>query len=367
LASHSLHINLIFILRETVTSYTASMLIESERHESLREAIIRLGVDMRPLDGPPAVVRTDPAPGFCSLVSDKLLERERFIIELGRTKNPNKNPVAEKAVQEIGEELLRYDPQGGSVSSLTLAIVTARLNARIRSSGMSAREMWTHRDQFTHEQIPVNDSELIRNKSKSRDSNHEYSERSKTPHCVSTNSASVAVGDIVYLKSERQKTHGRPRYLVTHADGEWVNIAKFAGTQLRSSTYRVKNSECFKVPTYMTTSAGRHYPHNVQSCDEDEDQTPEPPTPSPSVPDQLSRVYVPTPVCVGPPASASNSYEPNIDLASDLPSHSIESTYQQGILDDNIPHSLPYQEPPPRRSTRQHVRPKYLKDYVPDF
>ena len=52
---------LILVLRECVTSFTATTLIEDERHTTLRDAIIRLCVQMRPLDGTPAVVRTDPA------------------------------------------------------------------------------------------------------------------------------------------------------------------------------------------------------------------------------------------------------------------------------------------------------------------
>ena len=55
---------LIFVLRETVSSYTSSLFLENERHQTLRDALIRLCLEMRPMDGPPAVIRTDPAPGF---------------------------------------------------------------------------------------------------------------------------------------------------------------------------------------------------------------------------------------------------------------------------------------------------------------
>ena len=36
---------------------------------------------MRPLDGPPAVVRTDPAPDFKALTDDQQLKHHRITIE----------------------------------------------------------------------------------------------------------------------------------------------------------------------------------------------------------------------------------------------------------------------------------------------
>ena len=101
---------LILVLRESVTSYTSTMVVEDERHHTLRDALVRLCIQLRPLDGPPAVIRTDPAPGFKSLVNDQLLQQHRIVLELGNSKNANKNPVAEKAVQELEIELLRQDP-----------------------------------------------------------------------------------------------------------------------------------------------------------------------------------------------------------------------------------------------------------------
>ena len=101
---------LIFVLRETVTSYTSSVSLEDERHQTLRDAIVKRCLELRPMDGPPAVIRTDPAPGFKALVNDPLLKKHRITIELGQAKNPNKNPVAERAVQELEVELLRQEP-----------------------------------------------------------------------------------------------------------------------------------------------------------------------------------------------------------------------------------------------------------------
>ena len=86
------------------------------------------------------------APGFKSLVNDQLLRHHRIVLERGNQKNPNKNPAAEKAVQELQIELLRQDPLGDAVSEDTLAVATANLNSRIRSHGLYSREMWSQRD-----------------------------------------------------------------------------------------------------------------------------------------------------------------------------------------------------------------------------
>ena len=134
---------LILVLRETVTSFTMSLLLQNERQESLRDALIQMCIQLRPMDGPPAVIRTDPAPGFKALVDDKFLQKHRITLELGCAKNPNKNPVAEKAILELEGELLRQDPLGWAVTPLALTIATTALNSRIRSRGLSSREMWS--------------------------------------------------------------------------------------------------------------------------------------------------------------------------------------------------------------------------------
>ena len=67
---------LIFVVRETVTSYTAECLIDNEKHETLRDALARLIMELHPIDGPIAVVRVDPAPGFVALKDDSLLHQQ---------------------------------------------------------------------------------------------------------------------------------------------------------------------------------------------------------------------------------------------------------------------------------------------------
>ena len=192
------------------------------------------------------------------------------MLELGRAKNPNKNPVAERAIQELEEELLRQDPHGEPISPTLLAVATARLNTRIRSRGLSAREIWTHRDQFTNKQIPVADQTLILQQHAGRLENHPYSERFKAPIGSIPTPPSIDIGDLVYLYADRTKHHSRDRYLVTSVESDWCHLRKFVGSQLRQSPYRVKKSDCFKVPSSLPTQ--HRPPAGSYSPDSSEDE-----------------------------------------------------------------------------------------------
>ena len=188
---------LIFVLRDTVSSYTSSLFLENECHQTLCDALIRLCLEMCPMNGPPAVIRTDPAPGFKALVNT-LLKKHRITIELGQGKNPNKNAIAERAVQELETELLRREPLGGAVSPFTLAVATSTLNECIRSCGLSSREIGTQRDQFSNKQLPLAEEHLIALQHEQRLSNHPHSECSKAPVQQRHPTPLIDVGDLVY-------------------------------------------------------------------------------------------------------------------------------------------------------------------------
>ena len=94
-------------------------LIEDEHGDTLRDELIKLCVGYCPLDGTNTIIHTDVAPGLSSLVDDELLKRHRITIEIGRIKNPNKNPVAEKAIRELEDEILRQDPGCRAVTAVS--------------------------------------------------------------------------------------------------------------------------------------------------------------------------------------------------------------------------------------------------------
>ena len=109
-AAAKCHTQLILVLRETVSSYPLTTLIKSEKHEDLRNALIVLCSQLRSLHDGGATVRVDPAPGFGTLATDPILLSHRITLDTGRVKNRNKNPVAERAIEELGLELLNLSP-----------------------------------------------------------------------------------------------------------------------------------------------------------------------------------------------------------------------------------------------------------------
>ena len=358
---------LILVLRESVTAYTVTLLLTDERHQTLRDGLIQLCIQLRPMDGPPAVIRTDPAPGFKALVDDKLLHQHRITLELGRAKNPNKNPVAEKAILELEGELLRQDPLGGAVTQLTLSVATASLNSRICVQGLSSREMWTQRDQFTNDQIPLEDNNLILTQHKQRLKNHPHSEQSKAPLKQHRTDPAIDVGDLVYLHSDRNKSRARDRYLVASIEYPFCNIKKFVGSQLRSQSTRVKLSECFKVPSYTvdSTIASRH---KINTCADEEDVLPEwlPPPEPPEIPHAISTSE--------PPRSQDGTTtHTTAPLPTDYPALQSAAEQDPEPSEDHQEIIAMPQEPmisqrdTPRRSSRVHRPPAHLKDYVTDF
>ena len=220
----------------------------------LHDALTQLIVGAHPLDGPRAVIRVDPSPGFQSMANNDSLNHLNVTIEVGRVKNKNKNPVAEKAVRELEEELIKQEPGGRPVSAVGLALATARLNSRLSLPGLSSRELWTQRNQFTHEQLPLSDYNFILDKHAQRSTDYAFSEKSKNPHGLVPNTPSLHVGDIVYLISDKDKSCAGDCYLVVSIDLPWCFVKKFRGSQLRATSYKVKLSECYAVPPSVIVS-----------------------------------------------------------------------------------------------------------------
>lgn len=121
-------------------------------------------------------------------------------VEVGHIKNSDKNPVPERAVLELEEELLRQEPGGGPVTGLGLAIATAHLNSQLRSQGLSSRELWTQHNQFTKEQIPVNDLQHIVAKHQARQTNKPFSEAGKGGYRAQVPVPLLHVGEVVHLR-----------------------------------------------------------------------------------------------------------------------------------------------------------------------
>ena len=347
----------ILVIRETTTSYTNAVLISDERRDTLRDAILCLCLDKAPRSGPPAVIRSDGAPGFSALASDTVLRSHNIVIEVGHPTNVNRNPVAEKAVQELETEMRRLAPRGEQFTSTTLAIAIAQLNSRLRAGGLSARELWYQRDQYTNTQLPVSDRDAIAKQHEKRSLNHSHSEQCKSRGQARAPECPATVGDIVYLYSDKSKHCSRDRYLVTTVDGAWCNVRKFVGNQLRNTSYRVKRVDMFKVmpaeePAYATepdsgdedtTQVDSHESYHGTSSQSVQSAINE------RAPSPVSSTLTPHDQCQSVNSDSSRQMSPPTQP------HVVESAQSPPVTAET--------GPPPQRHSRRRRRPAYLSDY----
>ena len=242
-------------------------------------------------------------------------------------------------------------------------MATANLNTRIRNRGLSAREMWLQGDQFTNAQIPFSDLQVVRQQHSLRLGNHPASEKSKAPGCCPRPSMPVQVSDLVYITSDGSKTHTRNQYLVVSVDGLWCNVRKFTGSQLRSTSYRVKLSECYRVPdqTETTSNLSRHYSSDPYLEDIDEE-----PFTSGYIDEEPAHVPTPQSTPNAVPALVPSELATPPDPQSDITAAPESSPLLGGSVSDitDAPISEPAFSPAPHRSSHPTRRPFYLKDYV---
>ena len=247
----------ILVVRDTLSSYTSATFIASETANEYKDALI---ICCLPMKISSSSVRVDCAPSLKCLSKDKDLIKAGIILELGLAKNPNKNPVAEKANQELELELLKTVPNGVVVSAAALTKAVSVLNTRIRKSGLSAKEMLFGRDQISGERLSFSDKQLAELQTNARASNHLPSARSKAgPRGVLALKPDVTVGSLVYIKHEGSKFTCREMYIVVALKGSSATLQKMNRGKMMSVQYEVplcklllcqKQSNTEKTPTH---------------------------------------------------------------------------------------------------------------------
>ena len=242
---------IILVLRECASSYTQADLIPSETAHDITEGLIRLSNLVRPSKLSPMSIRVDPHPShksmFLQIGNSKGLAKHNIHLEIGRALNPNKNPVAEKAVRELIKEVLNISPEGGTINSTTLSEAVASLNARIRAPGISAHEFYTQRDQTTGTQLSIDDLKLIHDQHARRNTQHQYSERSKAHNRPPHPTPKVSVGSLVFIHGEGSKLASRPRYIILEIVNQMCKVKRFTSSRLGSDTHTVRLQDCYTV------------------------------------------------------------------------------------------------------------------------
>ena len=310
----------IFVIRDEFSSFTITRILQNEKSDTLRDAIIETTAELRSPQG--CTIRSDGA--LQSLKDDKELSDRRIAIDIGRLKNRNKNPVAEKAISELETELKKALPDGRTLDPCKLASVTAILNNRLRNRGLSVREIILQRDGNTGEQLNITDTVLANMQNDNRVQSHEASARSQAKTTRFAPKAVVSVGDLVYVKSDGDKHNARDKYIVTSTTKDFLFVRKLIGHQFRSKTYKLKYTEVYHVPN-PGYPAATHRKHRPDSTDTEADHN-----------------------------------DHNIsDSQETLPETEPESDDSDAPVEPNAHEPVAL----PRRSTRLRRQPTYLKDY----
>ena len=191
-------------------------MIKSEKTIDLKEGIIQLTSSMRKPDQ--IFVSVDNAPGFKSLLNNTDQDLKKLRITMVKTDelNKNANAVADKACQEVEEELKRLHSEGDMISNATLKLAIMNLNSKLRRKGkISAFEINSARDQNTGENLALNDENLRNEQLETR------KDRRTLPE-----PAIINVGDTVKVKNRTNKHKADDIYLVTNKNNEEVTVQK---------------------------------------------------------------------------------------------------------------------------------------------
>ena len=361
----------IYVLRDTFSSFLIAELITSEDAPALREILCKSISFLRPSPQVSAVVRTDNASGFVALKDDHVLKSLNISIDLGRRHNKNKNPVADKGIQELISELLRLNPEGGQTNSIELAQAVNQLNSRIRGRGLSAWEILTQRDSNSGVVLDIDDNVLSDMQTNTRINNQVSSARNKSRGGGLAEPAHVAVGSLVFIKDDASKLKARDRYLVVEKEGSWCTLKKLLKSNLRDKTYKLKTTEVYPVSSNVIHNES--YLRGYDCDDDDEEETCEKDEMMPvvDVVDTSAATSEPSvreaiPIGDGGQFDYMNAVPGEDSSTTDnhslIPADTVgdDSALQQADVD------APLEPPPSRRSTRSRRQPSWMKDFVVD-
>ena len=242
----------ILVVRENLTSFTDAILIQNQTKQALKEGLIVILSRLRLADNP--IVRVDGQSSLSSLRSDGSLEQLGITLEVGLPKNANKNAVADKAIRELREQIVKLSPTGGPISPSTLARATAFLNAIIRHAGKSSKELYLSRSQDSGKNLLLDDKEISDTQFSARQKSHpssaSYASRNGKPAIKPT----LNVGDTVFIKSDRSKSRARQSFSVLSLDNvnQLATVQKFPMENYRHHPIQVHYQNLYKCNSNHT-------------------------------------------------------------------------------------------------------------------
>ena len=249
----------ILIAVENFSGFITTTFLPNEKSDSLLDGLIQIITPFKASSNALVTVRSDQAPGFKSLNSKNSdLSKMGIKLELGNAKNKNAVAIVDRKIQELEMEIKKLSTTYSSISVKLLARATEIVNEKIRSQGLSSKEIIFCRDQSSHENLQISDSDVVNHKMGERETNNVYSAASKAKVQSPAVPANAKKGNLVFLKQDGNKLKGRDLYLVTNVinNGQSVIICKIIssmGPKLatihpQSYSYEVKQTDIYLAP-----------------------------------------------------------------------------------------------------------------------
>ena len=160
----------------------------------------------------------DQAPGFKKLSKQNSdLSDLGIDLQLGDAKNKNSLALVDRKMRELEDEIKKLAPSNNVIDVRILTKATSVVNEKDVNKGnscLSAKEILFSRDQFTGENLPLEDEVLAEETMDNRKRNNEYTARSRATVKREAIPANANKGQIVFLKEDGGKLERRDMYLV---------------------------------------------------------------------------------------------------------------------------------------------------------
>ena len=240
----------VLVLRDNLTSYTSTAFIPNQTTATLRDSLLILASRTR-LNRSPVQCRVDAHSSLKALATDGSLAKMGLLLEIGHPKNPNHNSVAETAIKELRQELVKLNPHGGPASEKTLALATENLNSRIRHLGRSAKELWTSRDQVSGANLALDDQDISDKQHAMRLASHTSSATYASRQAPPVSPPHIHPGQPVFIKSDRCKSKARDKYMVLSVDSSkgLATLQKLPMSNFKSNPLQVQLQNIYPTRT----------------------------------------------------------------------------------------------------------------------
>ena len=240
----------IIVCTDIFSSYSTAKIILNEQSQTLLQSLIECISPIR--SNNPVLIRTDSASGFKALIKDPSLERLSIKIETTDPSNKNSIGTVDKAIRELEEEIVKVAPHSSSINQTILALALESLNTKIRNRGLSAHEILFSRENQSNKNLTLSDEKLLDDQINIKAQNNE-----KSANHISVKISpidSFKVGDIIGIKSEKNKYNVRDGYMITKTNKDVLQVNKLIrfhsdNTKIQNQPRIVQAKEAFQIVT----------------------------------------------------------------------------------------------------------------------